>query len=108
VVGAITAVSHLAPRMADAGGGTVILTGGMPEPIPDVTSLSLGKAGVRALTQILAKAYEPGGVHLATLTVAGSVSPGPPSIPTRSRRATGRSTSSPRVRGTGRCCTGSA
>ena len=37
----------------------MLLTGGMPEPIPEVTSLSLGKAGVRALTEILAKAYEP-------------------------------------------------
>jgi NAD(P)-dependent dehydrogenase (short-subunit alcohol dehydrogenase family) len=76
VVGAITAVSHLAPRMGQAGGGTVILTGGMPEPIPEVTSLSLGKAGVRALTEILAKAYGPVGVHVATVTVAGAVTPG--------------------------------
>jgi NAD(P)-dependent dehydrogenase (short-subunit alcohol dehydrogenase family) len=76
VVGAITAVSHLAPRMGEAGGGTVILTGGMPEPIPEVTSLSLGKAGVRALTEILAKAYGPAGVHVATVTVAGGVSSG--------------------------------
>jgi NAD(P)-dependent dehydrogenase (short-subunit alcohol dehydrogenase family) len=76
VVGAITAVSHLAPRMAEAGGGTVLLTGGMPEPVPEVTSLSLGKAGVRALTQILAKAYGSSGVHVATITVAGAVEPG--------------------------------
>jgi NAD(P)-dependent dehydrogenase (short-subunit alcohol dehydrogenase family) len=76
VVGAITAVSHVAPRMVASGGGTVLLTGGMPEPVPEVTSLSLGKAGVRALTEILAKAYEPDGVHVATVTVAGAVSPG--------------------------------
>ena len=48
----------------------------MPEPVPDVTSLSLGKAGVRALTELLARAYEPGGVHVATVTVAGAVAPG--------------------------------
>jgi NAD(P)-dependent dehydrogenase (short-subunit alcohol dehydrogenase family) len=76
VVGAITAVSHVAPRMVASGGGTVLLTGGMPEPVPEVTSLSLGKAGVRALAEILAKTYEPGGVHVATVTVAGAVSPG--------------------------------
>jgi NAD(P)-dependent dehydrogenase (short-subunit alcohol dehydrogenase family) len=76
VVGAITAVSHVAPRMVASGGGTVLLTGGMPEPVPEVTSLSLGKAGVRALAELLAKAYEPGGVHVATVTVAGAVSPG--------------------------------
>jgi NAD(P)-dependent dehydrogenase (short-subunit alcohol dehydrogenase family) len=76
VVGAITAVAHVAPRMAEAGRGTILLTGGMPEPVPDVTSLSLGKAGLRALTELLARMYEPKGVHVATVTVAGAVAPG--------------------------------
>ena len=76
VVGAITAVAHLAPTMALAGAGTIVLTGGMPEPSPDMTSLSLGKAGVRALTKLLARAYEPAGLHVATVTVAGPVAPG--------------------------------
>ncbi len=76
VVGAITAITHLGPRMAQAGSGTIVLTGGMPDPIPEVTSLSLGKAGVRALTELLARAYEPSGVHVATVTVAGAVAPG--------------------------------
>ena len=67
--------------MAEAGGGTVLLTGGMPEPVPEVTSLSLGKAGVRALTRILVKAYGPSGVHVATITVAGAVEPGGPFDP---------------------------
>jgi NAD(P)-dependent dehydrogenase (short-subunit alcohol dehydrogenase family) len=68
VVGAITAVAHLGPAMARAGRGTILLTGGMPEPLPDVTSLSLGKAGVRALADLLARAYEPLGIHVATVT----------------------------------------
>ena len=76
VVGAITAITHVGPRMAAAGRGTIILTGGMPEPVPEVTSLSLGKAGIRALTQLLARAYEPEGVHVATVTVGGAVAPG--------------------------------
>ena len=76
VVGAITAVAHLGPAMAQTGRGTILLTGGMPEPIPEVTSLSLGKAGVRALAHLLARAYEPAGVHVATVTVAGTVAPG--------------------------------
>jgi NAD(P)-dependent dehydrogenase (short-subunit alcohol dehydrogenase family) len=76
VVGAITAVAHLGPAMARAGRGTILLTGGMPEPLPDVTSLSLGKAGVRALAGLLARAYEPLGIHVATITVAGAVAPG--------------------------------
>lgn len=76
VVGAITAIAHLAPRMALEGTGTILITGGMPEPLPEVTSLSLGKAGVRALAALLAKAYGPAGVHVATVTVAGAVAPG--------------------------------
>jgi short-subunit dehydrogenase len=76
VVGAITAAAHVAPRMIDAGGGTIILTGGMPEPLPDLVSLSLGKAGVRALTSLLHKGYGPAGVHVATVTIAGAVEPG--------------------------------
>jgi NAD(P)-dependent dehydrogenase (short-subunit alcohol dehydrogenase family) len=76
VVGAITAITHLAPGMVHLGRGTILITGGMPEPIPEVTSLSLGKAGVRALTEILARAYEPSGIHVATVTVAGAVAPG--------------------------------
>jgi NAD(P)-dependent dehydrogenase (short-subunit alcohol dehydrogenase family) len=76
VVGAITAASHLLPRMAELGRGTFIITGGMPIPVPQVTSLSLGKAGVRALAELLAAEFGPAGVHVATFTVAGAVAPG--------------------------------
>jgi NAD(P)-dependent dehydrogenase (short-subunit alcohol dehydrogenase family) len=76
VVGAITAAAHLAPRMAAQGGGTILLTGGMPEPVAAVTSLSLGKAGVRALTELLQKHYADAGIHVGTVTVAGTVAPG--------------------------------
>jgi NAD(P)-dependent dehydrogenase (short-subunit alcohol dehydrogenase family) len=76
VVGAITGIAHLGPAMTEAGEGTILITGGMPEAVPEVTSLSLGKAGVRALTELLARAYEPAGVHVATVTVAGTVAPG--------------------------------
>jgi NADP-dependent 3-hydroxy acid dehydrogenase YdfG len=76
VLGALTSAVHLAPKMTDAGGGTILITGGMPEPDPAVTSLSLGKAAVRALTVLLAKEYGPSGIHVATVTVGGAVSPG--------------------------------
>lgn len=76
VVGAITAAAHILPRMAEAGKGTYLITGGMPEPVPEVTSLSLGKAGVRALTELLDKQFGPLGVHVATVTVGGVVAPG--------------------------------
>jgi len=76
VVGAMTAATHLLPTMARRGRGSFLVTGGMPEPDPDYTSLSLGKAGVRTLVSLLAKKYEPSGIHVATVTVAGAVAPG--------------------------------
>jgi NAD(P)-dependent dehydrogenase (short-subunit alcohol dehydrogenase family) len=76
VLGALTSATHLAPAMARAGGGTILITGGMPEPLPRATSLSLGKAGVRALTALLAAEYGPSGIHVATVTIGGTVSRG--------------------------------
>ncbi len=81
VLGAMTAAVQLAPAMAEAGGGTILITGGMPEPDPEFTSLSLGKAGVRALTTLLASEYGPAGIHVATVTVSGAVAPGGPYDP---------------------------
>ncbi|MEV0615861.1 SDR family NAD(P)-dependent oxidoreductase [Nonomuraea sp. NPDC050404] len=76
VVGALVAASHVAPAMARRGSGTFLLTGGMPEPKARYVSLSLGKAGVRALVAMLAEEYGPSGVHVAGVTVAGTVAPG--------------------------------
>jgi NAD(P)-dependent dehydrogenase (short-subunit alcohol dehydrogenase family) len=76
VVGALTAAVHLAPMMIGNGGGSFIITGGMPEPDARYVSLSLGKAGVRALTTMLAAAYGPAGLHMATVTVSGPIAHG--------------------------------
>lgn len=76
VLGALHAAAHVGPRMAESGAGTILLTGGMPTPLPGVVSLSLGKAGLRALATMLAAEYGPSGVHVATVTVAGAVAPG--------------------------------
>ncbi|MER7845755.1 SDR family NAD(P)-dependent oxidoreductase [Kitasatospora sp. NPDC096077] len=76
VVGALTAAAHVAPGMAERGRGTVLITGGMPEPKPAYVSLSLGKAGVRALVTLLDQTYGPSGVHAASVTVDGPVAPG--------------------------------
>ena len=83
VLGAMTAAVHVAPAMAKAGRGTILITGGMPAPDPAFTSLSLGKAGVRALVTLLASEYGPAGVHVATVTVGGAVAPGGPFDPDR-------------------------
>lgn len=76
VVGAITASAHLLPAMADRGSGTLVVTGGMPTPDPGLVSLSLGKAGVRALVAMLDAQYAGSGVRAATVTVCGPVAPG--------------------------------
>ncbi|MDT0341359.1 SDR family NAD(P)-dependent oxidoreductase [Streptomyces litchfieldiae] len=76
VVGALTAAAHVAPAMARRGGGSFLVTGGMPEPKRDYVSLSLGKAGVRTLVALLDQEYGPAGVHVATVTVTGPVAPG--------------------------------
>lgn len=76
VVGALSAAAHLAPAMARRGSGTVLITGGMPKPKPQYVSLSLGKAGVRTLVQILDQEYGAAGVHAASVTIDGPVAPG--------------------------------
>jgi NAD(P)-dependent dehydrogenase (short-subunit alcohol dehydrogenase family) len=76
VVGALTAAAHAVPVMASRGRGSFIITSGMPEPVAQYTSLSLGKAAVRALAEILHQQYGPHGVHVATVTVYGNVAPG--------------------------------
>lgn len=76
VVGALTAAAHIAPGMAQRGGGSFLITGGMPEPKPQYVSLSLGKAGVRTLVTLLDQTYGSSGVHVASVTVCGPVAPG--------------------------------
>ncbi|WP_329030528.1 SDR family NAD(P)-dependent oxidoreductase [Streptomyces sp. NBC_01423] len=76
VLGALTAAAHTLPGMARRGRGTFVVTGGMPEMKPQYVSLSLGKAGVRALVELLDAEYGPSGVHVATVTVGGVVAPG--------------------------------
>lgn len=76
VVGAITTAAHTLPKMAVRGHGTFVITGGMPEAVPDFLSLSLGKASVRALVAALDAQFAPAGVHVATVTVDGPVAPG--------------------------------
>jgi NAD(P)-dependent dehydrogenase (short-subunit alcohol dehydrogenase family) len=81
VLGAMEAATHLAPTMATHGGGTILLTGGMPLPDPHYTSLSLGKAALRTLTNLLDQEYRPRGIHVATVTVDAHMVPGTDSDP---------------------------
>jgi len=81
VGGAIAAAAHVLPGMAARGSGTFLATGGMPVARPGYVSLSLGKAALRALVELLDEQYAPAGVHVATVTVAGTVAPGGPFDP---------------------------
>jgi NAD(P)-dependent dehydrogenase (short-subunit alcohol dehydrogenase family) len=83
VGGALIAAKHLVPQMIEQGPASYIVTGGMPVPQASYTSLSLGKAGVRTLVQLLANRYGPQGLHAATVTVAGPVARGGPFDPDR-------------------------
>ncbi|MFI7272944.1 SDR family NAD(P)-dependent oxidoreductase [Streptomyces sp. NPDC049879] len=76
VGGALVTAAHLAPAMAERGSGSFLVTSGMPKAKPEYASLSLGKAGVRALVSLLDGTYGPAGVHAASIRVDGPVAPG--------------------------------
>ncbi|WP_274911457.1 SDR family NAD(P)-dependent oxidoreductase [Streptomyces sp. WZ-12] len=104
VVGAVSAVTHLAPRMAAAGGGTALLTSGMPTARVAGTSLSIGKAGLRAARAVLA-----GSSGRGACTSPPSPSPArsprvPRSIPTGSPNSTYGLPGSPPSSGRTTCC----
>ncbi|MFK0382355.1 SDR family NAD(P)-dependent oxidoreductase [Agrobacterium sp. NPDC090273] len=76
--GALAAIQTAGPAMREKKEGTILLTGGgfALFPHPEYLSISIGKAGIRALAQGLFEDYKAHGVHVATVTVAGFVSPG--------------------------------
>lgn len=76
--GAQAAAQAVAPKMFERGAGTILFTGGgfAIQPSPDYLSLSIGKAGIRALAQGLFDNFKEKGVHVATVTVAAFVDPG--------------------------------
>ncbi|GAQ83931.1 hypothetical protein KFL_001690090 [Klebsormidium nitens] len=77
--GALAAVQQVLPAFRKAGGGTILLTGGILaiEPLwPIMCSLSAGKAAVRNLGFALYKDLLEENIHVATVTVCGRVEPG--------------------------------
>jgi NAD(P)-dependent dehydrogenase (short-subunit alcohol dehydrogenase family) len=77
VGGALVAAQSVAPKMSERGTGTILVTGGALalEPNPDYLSLSIGKAGIRAMVHALFQRFKEKGIHVATVTVAVAVSP---------------------------------
>jgi short-subunit dehydrogenase len=78
VLGAITAAQVFTPAMRQAGTGTFLATGGglALHPHPDHGTLSIGKAGLRTAVSLLHDELEPEGVHVAGITVAGTIALG--------------------------------
>ena len=72
VSSALAAIHAAVPTMTAQGRGTVLLTGGglAVQPSADFLTLSVGKAGTRAIALALFPALKQRGVHVATVTVA--------------------------------------
>jgi len=66
--GALVAAQAVVPKMSERGGGSILLTGGgfALEPNPEYLSLSIGKAGIRALAIGLFDSLKEKGIHVAT------------------------------------------
>jgi NAD(P)-dependent dehydrogenase (short-subunit alcohol dehydrogenase family) len=75
--GALVAAQAVAPKMEEQKSGTILLTGGgfALAPSPDYLSVSIGKAGIRALAHGLFEPFREKGVHIATVTILTFVSP---------------------------------
>lgn len=78
ISGALAAIWAVEPAMEKAGGGTVLLTGGHfgIDPNPEFITLSVGKAGIRAIALALFTPMKSKNIHVGTVTVAAYVSPG--------------------------------
>jgi short-subunit dehydrogenase len=76
--GALVAAQAVAPKMEEQKSGAILLTGGAfaLAPSPDYLSISIGKAGIRAVAHGLFEPFREKGIHVATVTVFAFVSPG--------------------------------
>ncbi|MEY9927508.1 NAD(P)-dependent dehydrogenase (short-subunit alcohol dehydrogenase family) [Catenulispora sp. GP43] len=76
VTGAAVAAGHVIPAFRE-GRGTVLLTGGgfAVAPSPDYTTLSVGKAALRAYALALHAEQLKAGVHVSTVTIRGLLRP---------------------------------
>lgn len=78
VVGAMYSTQLVLPQMEQQGRGTVLFTGGgfAHQPSPDHHSLSAGKAALLNYSLNLAQQYGAKGIHVATVSIFGKVTPG--------------------------------
>jgi NAD(P)-dependent dehydrogenase (short-subunit alcohol dehydrogenase family) len=79
ITSALTAIQSAIPALSGRG-GTILLTGGGlgVQPSGNFLTLSVGKAGIRAMAQALFEPLGQQGIHVATVTVGRLVSPDSP------------------------------
>jgi NAD(P)-dependent dehydrogenase (short-subunit alcohol dehydrogenase family) len=77
--GALVCAQQVYPAMKAAGRGTILFTGGglalHPEFGAGIASLTAGKSALRGLAYAMAKELAPENIHVATVTVAGTIAP---------------------------------
>ncbi len=73
--GAFYAARHALPAMVEKGSGTVLLTGATASlrGSASFSALAVGKFGLRALAQSMAREFGPQGVHVAHVIVDGQI-----------------------------------
>lgn len=82
--GALVAVQETIEPMREAGGGSIVLTGGVlaSKPWAAMSALSIGKAAMRSLAMCLHQEIgEDDPVHLITITIGGVITEGTPFDP---------------------------
>jgi len=88
--GAYACAQAVVPDMKARGAGVILLTGGglalQPAYGTNVLSLVAGKSGLRGLGLALHEALKPQGIHVAMVTIAGTVAPGSAFDPDRIAR----------------------
>lgn len=75
VAGAIVCIQSVLPGMQQQQRGTILLTGGgfSLNPQPDFVSLSVGKAGIRVLANVLHTTLKDSPIKVGTVTICGTV-----------------------------------
>ncbi len=73
--GAFYAARHVLPAMVEGGGGTILLTGATAalRGGAGFSALAVGKFGLRALAQSMAREFGPQGVHVAHIVIDGQI-----------------------------------
>ena len=73
--GAFYAAQQVLPAMAEAGHGTILLTGATAalRGSARFSALAVGKFGLRALAQSMAREFGPQGVHVAHVVIDGQI-----------------------------------